>query len=122
MRRSLTKQERLRTRAEIDRVFASGQTTGGKGMRLAYASNGLARVRVAVIPARGHRNAVSRNRTKRLAREAFRLNKHQIVNGVDLVIVCYPGDFQFADRQEQFLRLISRANLFRPDSPGNNHV
>jgi ribonuclease P protein component len=111
MRKSLTKRERLKTRAQIDRVFASGKTAKCKGMRLAAAPNDLDIVRVSVIPARGHRNAVARNRTKRLGKEAFRLVKHQIVPGHDVVVVCYPGDFTFADRQEQLAELLARTDL-----------
>ncbi len=90
-------------------------------MRLAVAPNELDIVRVSVIPARGHRNAVARNRTKRLGREAFRLIKHRIVPGHDVVIVCYPGEFTFVDRQEQLAGLLVREDLLRND-PGRNDL
>lgn len=84
-------------------------------MRLAVAPNGRDFVRVTVIPARGHRNAVARNRSKRLAREAFRLIKHRIVPGYDFVIVCYPGEYTFADRQEQLQNLLAKKHLLRDE-------
>lgn len=113
MRRSLTKRERLRTRREIDRVFSVGKTATCKGMRLAYASNRLSFTRLVVIPVRGHRNAVDRNRSKRLGKEAFRSVKERVVAGFDIAIVCYPGDYKYADRHEQLLQLLSGGQLLR---------
>ena len=120
MRKSLANRERLQTRAEIDRVFASGTAAGCKGMRLVAAPNDEGIVRVSVIPARGHRNAVARNRTKRLGREAFRLIKHRILPGHDVVIICYPGTHTFADRQQQLDGLLSRLQLLRRQSDNGN--
>jgi ribonuclease P protein component len=111
MKRSLTKQERLRSRQEIDRVFADGKGESCRGMRVVWASNGLDYSRMAVIPARGHRTAVERNKSKRLGREVFRLSKPRISPGFDFVIICYPGDYRYADRQEQFHTLLSRAGV-----------
>lgn len=117
MRRSLTKQERLRSRQEIDRVFASGESRSCPGMRLVFCTNALDTCRFAVIAARGHRTAVERNRTKRLARETFRLNKTDIKPGFDFVIICYPGDYRYADRNEQFLKLLSKAGVLSTQEP-----
>lgn len=111
MRRSLTKAERLKTQAEISRVFDAGEGASCKGMRLVAAENGLDLTRMVVIPARGHKGAVQRNATKRLAREAFRLLKGRIASGFDLAIICYPGNFHYADRHEQLVHLLSRLRL-----------
>jgi ribonuclease P protein component len=86
-------------------------------MRLVYAPSDVEWSRLAVIPARGHRRAVDRNRTKRLAREVFRLNKHRMAGPLDIVIVCYPGDYRFVERQEQFLQLLGRERLLRGRLP-----
>ena len=82
-------------------------------MRLAYALNGTGVSRLVVIPVRGHKNAVDRNRSKRLGKEAFRSVKERIVAGFDFAIVCYPGDYRYADRHEQLLQLLSREHLLR---------
>ncbi|MBU8912998.1 MAG: ribonuclease P protein component [Spirochaetales bacterium] len=113
MKRSLTKRERLRTRREIDRVFKVGKTATCRGMRLAYAVNGFGLSRLVVIPGRGHKNAVERNRSKRLGKESFRSVKERIVAGFDLVIVCHPGDYRYADRHKQMLQLLSLEHLLR---------
>jgi ribonuclease P protein component len=111
MKRSLTKQERLRSRQEIDRVFREGKAVACRGMRLVSARNGLDLSRIIVIPARGHRNAVQRNHCKRLGKEAFRIHKHRIAPGYDFAIICYPGEYRYADRQEQLLHLMLRAGV-----------
>ena len=80
-------------------------------MRLAYAVNEFGLSRLVVIPARGHKNAVDRNRSKRFGKEAFRSVKERIVTGFDFVIVCYPGDYRYADRHEQLLQLLSLEHL-----------
>ena len=90
-----------------------GKTATCKGMRLAYAVNGVGLSRLVVIPARGHKNAVDRNRSKRLGKEAFRSIKERIVADFDLVIVCYPGDYRYADRHQQLLQLLSTEHLLR---------
>lgn len=114
MKRSLTKQERLRTRREIDRVFRDGTVASCRGMRLACAPNDLEYCRIVVIPARGHKNAVARNRSKRLGREAFRSLKDRVRPGFDVAIVCYPGTYHYADRKEQLEHLLSRVHaLFK---------
>ncbi len=82
-------------------------------MRLAYAPNESGLSRLVVIPARGHKNAVERNRSKRLGKEVFRSVKERIVAGIDIAIICYPGDYRYADRHEQLLQLLSREHLLR---------
>ena len=85
-------------------------------MSLAYAPNGHDFSRLVVIPARGHRNAVERNRSKRLGKEAFRSVKERILTGIDIAVVCFPGDYRYANRREQLLQLLSRGGLLR-DTP-----
>ena len=111
MRKSLTKWERLRSRREIERLFKFGQTATGKGMRLAYLRKEAGPSRFVVIPRRGHKNAVERNRCKRIGKEVFRSVKDGVLAGYDIAIVCFPGDYRYADRHEQLLQLLSNANL-----------
>jgi hypothetical protein len=56
--------------------------------------NGLPGNRLAVTFMRKFGNAVKRNRTRRVSREAYRLLKHRLKTGFDLVILVYPIDRQ----------------------------
>jgi ribonuclease P protein component len=87
-------------------------------MRLAYAANDCHYSRICVIPARGHRTAVERNRTKRIGREVYRAAKLDVAVGYDLAMICYPGAYSFVDRMSQFHTLLGKARLdMRATSP-----
>jgi len=66
-------------------------------------------------------NAVSRNRAKRLGREAYRLMKARLLVGYDLILLVYPeadktktqADFTFSDRAEQLESLFTKAGLLK---------
>ncbi|MFW5776060.1 MAG: ribonuclease P protein component [Spirochaetota bacterium] len=111
MRRSLTREERLRSREDIQRVFKAGKAVRTNGMRLAYLSNGRPYNRIVVIPARGFRTAIKRNLCRRHGKEAYRALKPDIATGFDLAIVCYPGEYSFAERRNQLSSLLTRAHL-----------
>lgn len=113
MRRSLTREERLRSRAEIREVFRAGRSVRAGGMRLAYLSNGRTYNRIVVIPAKGFRTAVERNLCRRHGKEAYRALKDEIETGYDLAIVCYPGEYSFAERRNQLSSLLQKARLVR---------
>jgi ribonuclease P protein component len=115
MRRSLSKGERLKKGDEFRRVFGSPLKHGCQGAKLAVLSNSLdelnPRLRLGVTLSKKFGNAVERNRAKRQVREIFRLHKHRIQPGYDLVFLVYPGAFGYRDREKQFLQLVARAGL-----------
>ena len=55
-----------------------------------YAANEAGRSRVVVCPARGFAHAPARNRQRRLVREAYRLLKHRVTPGYDLLLQIRP--------------------------------
>ena len=116
MRRSLSRAERLRKSEEFRRVFGSPLKQSCQGAKLAVLSNSLDKTRLGVGLSKKFGNAVERNRAKRQVREIFRLHKERIQPGFDLVFLVYPGTYGYADREKQFLQLISRAGLQRKDS------
>ena len=79
--------ERVRHKAEFDRVFREGRRARGPFLAVCCAGTGLPHSRLGIALSRGWKGAVPRNRAKRLIREAFRLHKHEWPKGVDLVVV-----------------------------------
>ncbi|TVR04509.1 MAG: ribonuclease P protein component [Spirochaetaceae bacterium] len=114
MRKSLTRQERIRQKGEVDLVFRTGSTFRCRGLVMRCRPNGLAWSRVLVVSPRSTGTAVRRNRLRRIGKEIFRTIKPMIRGGNDFVFVVYAGDFSFLQRREQFLRLLADANALTP--------
>lgn len=112
MRKSLTKKERLSKRSDIKRTFASGKRFNLSGVKLVFIANNLDYSRFMVTLVRGYGNAVQRNKTKRIAREIFRLNKHQLKPGFDIVLVFFPDNDDYYSREKKILRLFKKAGLY----------
>ncbi len=111
-RQDFPRKDRVRTRAEIDRVFTSGSRHSCKGMRLHVLANGRGANRVVIVPVRSYSGAVARNRAKRLLRECWRLRKPSFTClGFDCVIVLYPGVDSFVGRNDQLGRLLSQVGI-----------
>jgi ribonuclease P protein component len=116
MKRSLSKAERLKKSEDFRRVFGSPLKQGCQGAKLAALSNSLDKLRFGVSLSKKFGNAVERNRAKRQVREIFRLHKHRLQPGFDLVFLVYPGEYDYHDRERQFLQLVARAGLERKTS------
>lgn len=112
MKKSLSKNERLKKRSDIDRVFSSGRKVSCSGARLLYIANGLPVNRIVIAPVRKIGGSVRRNRVKRLGKEAYRNIKHGVRLGYDLAFVMFPGEFGYEERKAQVASLLRRAGLF----------
>ena len=84
---SLGKDERLRLRGDIDRLFEKGVSASDRCLTLIALRNDTGLRRMAVGVSKRWGNAVRRNRLKRLLREAFRLSKHDIPPSLDLMLI-----------------------------------
>ena len=103
--------ERLKSREEIREVFNRKASVSCQGVRLYWRRNGLGQNRIAFTFARKFGNAVERNHSRRLSREAYRLLRGKLRPGYDLVLLVYPGYDTFSVRMEQLQALFSKAGL-----------
>ena len=106
------KAERLKSSVEIQTVFRKGKKYSCGGAKLFVLPNGMERNRVVFTFPRGYGSAVERNYSRRLSREAYRLNKQNLLTGFDLTILIFPGNDSFEVREKQFQTLFNRAGLW----------
>ena len=111
MRRSLTRNERLRAGSDIKRLFRAARRIEAGGLKLLYAGNGTGQSRMAVVVARGCGGAVRRNREKRITREAYRMLKDRVPSGHDLIFLVGRFGSSFADRRSAMGQLMTRAGF-----------
>jgi ribonuclease P protein component len=112
MRKSLTRIERLRSQSEISRVFKSSASVSCSGAKMVYRKNELEWNRIAVTLVRKYGNSVQRNRSKRILREIYRSLKNNLKPGYDIIIVLYPGNYDYSIRMSQVKYLFARADIF----------
>ncbi len=79
--------QRLRTRADFDRVRREGHSWSHRLMVLVASPNDLGVTRVGITAGKRIGNAVVRNRAKRLMREAVRIHYAQMAPGWDLMLI-----------------------------------
>lgn len=99
-----------RTR-EYDRVFSARKSAADANLVVYARPNDLAFARLGVIAGKKVGRAVTRNRVKRLVREAFRTSREDLRDGFDYVVVVRKGASaaRFADIKTAFVRLAERA-------------
>ncbi len=79
-------ERRLRRPAEFKRAYAQGRRLGNEFFTVNALPNGLAMARLGMsVAARNLKQAVARNRIRRLIRESFRAHSHTLP-ALDLVI------------------------------------
>jgi len=87
-RYTFNKRFHLRRPADFARVYAQRCRLRIDALARVYgARNGFNYARLGMSVSRSFGNAVERNRVKRLIREAFRLSRHDLPAGLDLVLV-----------------------------------
>ncbi len=81
------KSEKLKNKKVIDQLFSEGKSFSKYPLKLIYIKNttsSKAQIQAGVtVPKRNFKSAVTRNRIKRLLREAYRLNKQQVFNNTE---------------------------------------
>jgi ribonuclease P protein component len=88
------RRQRLTRQRDFERVFARKCSAADRHMVVYVDANDLSWTRLGIKPGRQLGNAATRNRIKRVLREAFRLGQHDIPTGLD--VICIPRDRSIA--------------------------
>ncbi|RKX89171.1 MAG: ribonuclease P protein component [Spirochaetes bacterium] len=116
MRKSLTSAERLKSKADFALVFNNADIKSTyPGAKLVARKNGFERNRFAVTLVRKFGNAVQRNYARRVLKEIYRNTKQDLPTGYDIIVVLYSGDYGYHEREQQFTKLVRRANFAETD-------
>jgi len=79
-------EDRIRKQADFDRVYQARTYAADDVLAINGGANGLEHARLGLSVSRKVGNAVTRNRWKRLIREAFRLSRKELPVGIDFVV------------------------------------
>jgi len=111
MRKSLTKKQIIRLKADIDNVFEAGKRFSLSCFKLYVSENNLTYSRLIVIPARHYGNSVQRNLIRRQVKEIWRTNQEKIKEGLDMVVVVYPGKaLKYEEKESTLLELFRKSS------------
>lgn len=115
MKQTLGKQERLKSKTLLGKLYKEGSSVKSFPLRMVYiqaehTSKYPAQVGVSV-PKRNFKKAVSRNRIKRLLRETYRKQKQFVYNSIDkpyVFMISYIGkeELSYAEIEVKMEKLL----------------
>lgn len=114
------KEEKLKNKKAIEKLFAEGKSFSHFPIRIVYRENELMMNRVAISVSKKHfKHAVDRNLYKRSMREAYRLNKSILLEKsttYDLMFLFLSKEKTSYDTIEQALQKVLRRLISISDS------
>ena len=100
----------LRHRADFARVYDRRASASDALLLVYVCENKLGHARLGLSVSRKLGGAVTRNRWKRILREAFRMSHDKLPNDIDVVVIPRPGtETQLQPVIDSVLRLTKRA-------------
>jgi len=120
-RYTISAKERLCSGDEIRKVLYKGKRFSGAVSKIYFLANSLDTKRFTIITSKHLGNSVRRNRLRRLFREAMRLNKYSIRDGLDIVIKPtlpapkhgIKSKLTYAEIEKSFLLLCAKAGILK---------
>jgi ribonuclease P protein component len=101
--------EHLRSPADFRRVYERRRSASDDWLLVYARENNLPYSRLGLSVSRKVGGAVRRNRIRRLYREAYRLVRHELTPGFDLVLIPRKNDEpKLADVQQSLIRLVQQ--------------
>ena len=105
--------QHLRSGADFARVYREGSRARSDLFTVAVRPNGLEHTRLGLsVGKRVWKSAVRRNRVRRVFREAFRLEQHDLPAGLDLVLIPSRPKLEprLADARAQLVAMAAKAH------------
>ncbi|HUW55989.1 MAG TPA: ribonuclease P protein component [Planctomycetota bacterium] len=115
----LIKRERLTRRGDFDATYRARNSAADSHLILYVRPNGLAFSRIGLSVAGKWGNACRRNTFRRRCREAFRLHKHDIPAGFDIIVIPRRGIDLSLDEVSTSLVKLSRKLAARKMEPNS---
>ncbi len=109
---SFPKAIRLRKRGQYQHVARSAKRLAGRWIAIDALSKGQYPTRLGILVTKKFGDAVERNRFKRIVREAFRLIRHTLPEGLDIVVKPRTDSLKATtqDIQDEFMKLLRIKN------------
>jgi len=119
-RYSFGRDEHLRKRREFKKVYAQGKSYANQFIVFYVFPNGLERRRMGVSVSKKVGSAVKRSRIKRLFREAYRLNKAKLIEGIDMVLIARKevNNLGFQKVEDALMALFRKARILQAIEEG----
>ena len=103
----------LRSGAEFQRVYKCGRSVANRHIVMYTAKNPRSGGKVGFAAGKKLGNASIRNRVKRLLRECYRLNRHRLKDGYDLLLVGRKSavEYSYDTLEKAFIELAKRSGI-----------
>ena len=110
---SLSKSEIIRSKQDFNRVYSLGKSFACRDMVLYVLQDENLNGKIGFAAGKKLGCAVTRNRVKRLLREAYRLNKNKIRRDAAMILVGRKNlvDAKFDSAEKSFLKICRKAKI-----------
>ncbi len=113
MKKSLTKNQIIRLKKDINKVFELGKSYSLSFLKYFISDNSLSYSRFIVIPVKHYGNSVERNYIRRQIKELWRINQDKIISGIDCVIIVYiHTNVSFNELENVFISLLKKSGIY----------